>query len=140
MISKLKFDLENELKSLASNNDTNTNGSVALDCVSTINRLKQKQQHDLNLKSKIKHLDEQLKGVLFLMMQCQIGLENLNDASSPHLNFDIHENPQADEDEMKNDSEGEKTSVHENYFSSENITKNEINSNIPDIQITNCEK
>ena len=36
-------------------------------------------QNEHQIKSQIKHLDDQIKCVAFLLMQCQIGLENCND-------------------------------------------------------------
>lgn len=78
MMSKLKLDLETELKNL----NQSTNYSTSKLDSSSINRLKAKQQQELNLKSQIKHLNEQMKGVVFLLMQCQIGLENCNDMAA----------------------------------------------------------
>jgi hypothetical protein len=75
MMSKLKMELEQELKSITSRTSANSRGHLDS---SSINRLKQKQQQEINLKSQIKHLNEQMKGVFFLLMQCQIGLDNCN--------------------------------------------------------------
>ena len=36
-------------------------------------------QQEYQIRSQIKHLDDQIKCVAFLLMQCQIGLENCND-------------------------------------------------------------
>jgi hypothetical protein len=38
--------------------------------------------HEEQLKSQIKHIDEQIRGVAFLLMQAQIGLENCSDTYS----------------------------------------------------------
>lgn len=69
MMTKIRFDLEKELEIVTKSklNSKKTN-QIA-------------QQED-QLKSQIKHVDDQLRCVLFLLMQCQIGLENCNDSNN----------------------------------------------------------
>lgn len=64
MMTKLKFDLEKELESL-----TKVKLNSKKPAASTVHQEDQ-------LKSQIKHLDDQIRCVLFLLMQCQIGLDN----------------------------------------------------------------
>jgi hypothetical protein len=74
MMTKLKTDLDRELDSMTSainfsieNNSSNNN-------TNNTNNIKMK-----HLTSKIKHLEDQMKCIVFLMMQYQIGLENCSE-------------------------------------------------------------
>ena len=76
MMLKLKMELESEFRALAKTGPQLK--TIQLDS-SSVNRLKLKQQQEINLKSQIKHMNEQIKGVQFLLMQCQMGLANCNE-------------------------------------------------------------
>jgi hypothetical protein len=67
MMSKIKQELDRELALATNNNIDNKIKSGA------------KTQQENQIRSQIKHLDDQIKCVAFLLMQCQIGLENCSD-------------------------------------------------------------
>jgi hypothetical protein len=75
MMTKLKSDLDKELAGVLKAKQTSKT-SRADDRKSQVLASQQEEQ----LKSQIKHLEDQIKCVVFLLMQCQIGLENCNDA------------------------------------------------------------
>ena len=74
MMTKLKCDLENEIDTVLSSSPTNESN-------------KKQQEHNIRqIRSQINHLDEQMKCVVFLLMQYQIGLETCGDMKqSPNL-------------------------------------------------------
>ena len=70
MMTKIKSELDKELKLCLSSSNDNSNN---------ITSTERRQNNEAHLKSQIKHLEEQMKGVVFLLMQCQIGLETCVD-------------------------------------------------------------
>ncbi len=83
MMSKLKTDLEKELD-LAGEEDK---GLLRIAKGASSNGASKKfLNKEEQIKMQIKHLDEQMKGVVFLLMQCQIGLEMINDTSKNNVN------------------------------------------------------
>lgn len=64
MMSKLKMDLEAELELIHTHKQ--------------IQDKKQVFQQENSVRTQITHLNEQIKCVMFLLMQCKMGLENLN--------------------------------------------------------------
>lgn len=69
MMSRLKCDLDKELEALV---------SVSTD-VDKGYKPNLQNNKESQLRSQINHLEEQMKGVVFLLMQCQIGLETLGE-------------------------------------------------------------
>ncbi|CAF0799003.1 unnamed protein product [Brachionus calyciflorus] len=67
MMTKLKIDLENELDICIKQKLDKKQAKK--------NQILEQQEH--SYKSQIKHLNEQIKCVLFLLMQCKLGLDNL---------------------------------------------------------------
>lgn len=70
MMTKIKCELDKELEICASSSNDNSNSN---------NINEKREQNEAHLISQIKHLEEQMKGVVFLLMQCQIGLETCGD-------------------------------------------------------------
>ena len=80
MMTKIKQDLdkelEAELKSKASKSKSRNLKNVLTSASTGVSL---PSHHEYQIRSQIKHLDDQIKCVAFLLMQCQIGLENCND-------------------------------------------------------------
>lgn len=86
MMTKLKSDLESELNKSPRPSGRDHNGRKKDE------RLTHQEEQ---IKLQVKHLDDQIKCVVFLLMQCQIGLENINDTNNVISdNFLSNENDQ----------------------------------------------
>jgi hypothetical protein len=89
---KIKKDLEKELYSFSDNKSLISNDSsksIPITNASAENSKKIERKFlnkEEQLKMQIKHLDQQIKGVEFLLMQCQIGLEIFNDTNRNNAN------------------------------------------------------
>ena len=82
MMTRLKSDLEKELDANLKNKPLKVTKSFLSGSSSTESSRKAlniSNQQESQLRSQIKHLDDQMRCVVFLLMQCQIGLENCNE-------------------------------------------------------------
>ena len=70
MMTRLKMDLEKDL------NDSSFSLIASEEASNISTNNSETRQHINGLKIQIKHIDEQMRCVQFLLMQCQIGLEN----------------------------------------------------------------
>ena len=92
MMLKIKKDLEKELYSFSDNkslisNDSSKSISITNASAENSKKIERKfLNKEEQLKMQIKHLDQQIKGVEFLLMQCQIGLEIFNDTNRNNAN------------------------------------------------------
>lgn len=84
MMTKMREELNKELeviKTLKENDNTKTSGSDS------------SNHQELQMKSQIKHISDQIKCVGFLLMQAQVGLETLNDEMFRAENTKIQQPP-----------------------------------------------
>jgi hypothetical protein len=91
MMSKLKADLDHELVSVKAQNNKSSAHQVD------------------QIKMQIKHHEEQMKCVMFLLMQCQIGLENCTESLNNSEPIIIHSNNN-NENDGDNESQNNKDS------------------------------
>ena len=80
MMTKIKQDLDKELEvELKSKASKAKFKSIKNALTTNSTKASLPTHHEYQIKSQIKHLDDQIKCVAFLLMQCQIGLDNCND-------------------------------------------------------------
>ena len=88
MMTKLKQDLEKELEAELKSKESKSkskNLKNVLASATVGGYIPSNQEYQI--RSQIKHLDDQIKCVAFLLMQCQIGLENCSDNFANNLSI-----------------------------------------------------
>ena len=72
MMTKLKMELERELEAAGRKDEAGGGGGSS----------RNSMVYQERLRSQVKHLEDQMKCVVFLLMQCQIGLESCNEPAT----------------------------------------------------------
>ncbi len=86
MMKKLKSDHEKELDQILKSKKNRVQKTF----LNSAGLFNQKEER---LRSEIKHTDEQMKCVMFLLMQCQIGLDNCIDLQSLNQQNHLNDSP-----------------------------------------------
>ncbi len=139
---KIKKDLEKELYSFSDTKfSVNDGGKNLFTSLNNAENSKKQERKFLNkedqLRMQIKHLEEQIKGVEFLLMQCQIGLEIFNDTN--RNNASILANNTLTNRTNKNEAdsaESIKTPINYNNDNSNHPSSQEIINEIDNNSIT----
>jgi hypothetical protein len=151
MMLKIKKDLEKELHSFFDSKSlvSTDSGRSLLTTINSTENSKKQDRKFLNkeeqLKMQIKHLDQQIKGVEFLLMQCQIGLEIFNDTNRNNANIiasntliNKTNNNQADSVESIKTTCNDNNNDDSNHPSSQEMDNNS-SSNMPKINVDEIE-